>query len=36
MENRRNTVRYSRDQSNLLQEEALSVYTQYAKKLSWG
>ena len=29
-------MRYSRDQSNLLQEEALTVYTQYASKLSWG
>ena len=36
MENRRNTVRYSRDQSNQLQGEALEVYTTYASRLSWG
>jgi len=36
MENRRNTVRYSRDQNNQLQEEALQVYTSYARKLNWG
>jgi hypothetical protein len=33
-ENRRsNTVRYTKDQANLLQEEALNVYTSYATNL---
>ena len=36
MENRRNTVRYSREQNNQLQEEALSVYTTYARRLNWS
>jgi len=34
--NRRNTVRYTRDQSTQLKEEALQVYTSYASSLKWG
>ena len=35
MQNRRNTVRYSREQSGQLLEDALNVYVTYAKRLKW-
>jgi hypothetical protein len=35
MQNQRNTVRYSRDQSTQLLEDALNVYTSYASRLEW-
>ena len=35
MQNRRNTVRYSREQQTQLMEDALNVYVSYAKRLSW-
>ena len=35
MQNRRNTVRYSREQSGQLLEDALNVYVTYAKRLRW-
>lgn len=35
MQNMRNTVRYSRDQATQLLEDALNVYTSYARRLNW-
>lgn len=35
MENRRNTVRYSKEQSSQLMEDALNVYVSYASRLNW-
>jgi len=34
-QNMRNTVRYSRDQATQLLEDALNVYTSYARRLNW-
>ena len=36
MENQRNTVRYTREQSAQLMEDALNVYVAYASRLSWS
>jgi len=35
MENRRNTVRYSKDQTGQMLEDALNVYVAYSSRLSW-
>lgn len=35
MQNKRNTVRYSKDQSAQTMEDALNVYVAYARRLSW-
>ena len=35
MENRRNTVRYSKEQSSQLMEDALNVYVAYSSRLNW-
>jgi len=35
LQNRRNTVRYSREQTTQLMEDALNVYVAYTSRLSW-
>jgi hypothetical protein len=35
LQNKRNTVRYSKDQSSQLLEDALNVYVSYSKRLKW-
>ena len=35
MQNKRNTVRYKREQSSQLMEDALNVYLAYSKRLNW-
>ena len=36
LQNKRNTVRYSKDQSTQLLEDALNVYVTYSKRLKWS
>ncbi len=36
LQNRRNTIRYSREQTTQLMEDALNVYVAYTSRLSWA
>ena len=35
MQNKRNTIRYTKEQSSQLLEDALNVYVSYSKRLRW-